>query len=217
MRDNPIHFFLLSLVGQIQDQAGLGPWRLPMVLIYWLMLTGGIAVAIYVWRRDAEQRTGTHLAIFALRYVAASMWYLGTLWKLPFPVSDGFRDWMMMTVKYSAFQLHADFMQVFLDHIAVVQPLVFMLELFFAASLMLGFLVRFTGVVAGLFALNLLIGLYNHPTEWAWTYIAIICLNGMFAATQAGRSLGLDRLLATGSFPGLDNTAGFARTLRWAS
>src|ERR1700712_3591846 len=98
MRENPIHFFLLSLVGQIQDQAGLGAWRVPMVVIYWLMLTAGFATAGTVWRRDPEQRTASPLAIFGLRYVAASMWYLGTLWKLPFPVSDGFRDWMTMTV-----------------------------------------------------------------------------------------------------------------------
>lgn len=217
MRDNPVHFFFLSLMGQIQDQVGLGTWRIPMVALYWVMLTAGVAVAIYVWRRDPQQRTISHLSIFGLRYVAASMWYLGTLWKLPFPVSDGFRDWMTMTVKYSAFQIHSDFMQVFLDHISVVQPLVFMLELFFALSLMTGFLVRFTGIVSALFALNLLIGLYNHPTEWAWTYVAIICLNGMFAATQAGRSLGVDRLLATRTFPGIDNDRRIMAILRLAT
>ena len=82
-----------------------------------------------------------------------------------------------------------------LNNIAVVQPLVYLLEVFFAASLAFGFAVRLTGVVAALFILNLLIGLYNDPTEWVWTYVEIMCAHGMFAADGAGRSLGLDHLL----------------------
>jgi uncharacterized membrane protein YphA (DoxX/SURF4 family) len=87
-------------------------------------------------------------------------------------------------------------MQIFVSHIAVVQPLVYLLEVFFTASLMLGFMVRLSGALAALFTLNLLIGLYNDPTEWVWTYVGIICAHGMFAASQAGRSFGLDNLLA---------------------
>jgi hypothetical protein len=70
-----------------------------------------------------------------------------------------------------------------------------MLEVFFAASLAFGFAVRFTGVIAALFIFNLLIGLYNDPTEWVWTYVGIMCAHGMFAADGAGQSLGLDHLL----------------------
>ena len=46
-----------------------------------------------------------------------------------------------------------------------------------------------------LFTAHLCTGLHNDPTEWAWTYGAIIAAHGMFAATEAGRSLGLDNLL----------------------
>ena len=123
------------------------------------------------------------------------MWWLGTLWKLPLPVSAGFKFWLEQTVKYSSWQPHADFMQVFLDHIALVQPLVYLSEVFFTASLMLGLLVRLSGTLAALFTLNLLIGLYNDPTEWPWTYVGIIAAHAMFAVTGAGRSLGLDNLL----------------------
>jgi hypothetical protein len=84
---------------------------------------------------------------------------------------------------------------VFLDHIAFVQPLVYLLEVFFAVSLAFGFAVRFTGIVAALFIFNLLIGLYNDPTEWVWTYVGIMAAHGMFAADGAGRALGLDFLL----------------------
>lgn len=213
MCDNPIHFFLQSLVGEIGDQAVLHFIKWPIVALWWLMIGGGIAIAVHVWRTDPAQRTATHLTIFATRMVAAGMWYLGTLWKLPWPVSDGFKDWLGNTVKYSSFQWHADIMQVFLDHIDIVQAPVFVLETFLGFSLMWGVFVRFSGVLGALFTFNLLIGLYNHPTEWAWTYIAIICCHVMFAATQAGRSLGLDHLVATGRFA----RGGVIDRLRWAT
>jgi uncharacterized membrane protein YphA (DoxX/SURF4 family) len=107
-------------------------------------------------------------------------------------------------------------MQVFADHIAVVQPLVFLLETFFAFSLMFGFMVRVSSLLAALFTFNLLIGLYNDPTEWAWTYIAIIYGHVMFFATQSGRSLGLDYLIAQGRLvrPGTET---LTRRIRWAT
>ena len=145
------------------------------------------------------------------------MWYLGSLWKLPLPVSPGFQFWMENTVKYSSFQLHADIMQLFLDHIAIAQPLVYLLEVGLTASLMLGFMVRLSGIVGALFIANLLIGLYNDPTEWPWTYVGVICAHGMFAATQAGRSFGLDNLLAKRLIPILRDTGPVARAVRWAT
>jgi hypothetical protein len=85
-------------------------------------------------------------------------------------------------------------MQFFLTNIAFVQPVIYLLEVFFAASMAFGFAVRLSGTLAALFTFNLLIGLYNDPTEWVWTYVGIICAHGMFAASGAGQSLGLDFL-----------------------
>lgn len=195
MRDNPIHTFFLFMTGSIPDQLALGELRWLTVAFYWLVFLGGIAVAVLNWRRDPAQRTAHHLGVFALRFLAAGMWYLGILWKLPLPVSDGFKFWLGETVKYSSFQLHADFMQFMLNHIAIAQPLVFLSEIFFTVSLMLGVAVRLSGILAALFTLNLMIGLYNDPGEWPWTYVGIICAHGMFAAAHAGRSLGLDNLI----------------------
>jgi uncharacterized membrane protein YphA (DoxX/SURF4 family) len=199
--DNPIHTFLQFMTGQIPDQVSLGGLRWFTVALYWLLLIGSIAVMVYNWQRDPEQRTAHHLSVYAMRVVTAGMWYLGTLWKLPLPVSGGFKYWMEQSVKFSSFHLHAEIMQVFLDHIGIVQPLVYLLEIFFTASLMLGFMVRLSGILAALFTFNLLIGLYNDPTEWPWTYVGIIIAHGMFAATQAGRSFGLDNLVAKRMIP----------------
>jgi hypothetical protein len=99
----------------------------------------------------------------------------------------------------------------------MVQPLVFLLETALAVSLMLGVAVRLAGVVGVLFILNLLIGLYNDPTEWPWTYVGIICTHGMFAVSQAGRSLGVDNLVAKRLIPGVRYNGVVARALTLAS
>ena len=128
MPDNPIHTFFQVLGGNLPDQLSLGEFRWFEVALYWVLLIGSLAIAYSNWRMDATQRTGTHVSIYAMRLVSAGMWYLGSLWKLPLPVSGGFKFWLENTVKYSSFHAHSAIMQVFLDHIALVQPLVFLLE-----------------------------------------------------------------------------------------
>ena len=154
MPDNPIHTFFQILGGTLPDQISAGGYRWFEVALYWVLLIGSLAIAYTNWRMDATQRTGTHVSIYAMRLVSAGMWYLGSLWKLPLPVSAGFQFWLDNTVKYSSFHGHAAIMQVFLDHITLVQPLVFLLETALAVSLMLGFMVRLAGVVGALFILN---------------------------------------------------------------
>jgi len=205
MRDNPIHSWYQVMTGQIHDQLALGEFRWVMVVLAWVLFFGGIGVAVTCWVTAPEQRTLKNLLTFAMRFCSAGMWYLGTLWKLPWPVAHGFKDWLTNTVTYSSFGWHAAIMRVFLDHIAIVDPLVTLLEVFLAASFALGFAVRFGGALAALFILNLLVGLYNDPTEWVWTYSGLICAHGMFSLNSAGQALGLDYLLqkrrffATGS------------------
>jgi uncharacterized membrane protein YphA (DoxX/SURF4 family) len=195
MRDSPIHSFIQVMTGQIHDQLALGAYDPLVVIEAWVLFLGGLAIAAYVWRTMPAQRTAAHLATFGLRFAFAGLWYLGTLWKLPWPVSHGFKEWLTNTVTYSSFGWHAAIMQVFLDHIALVQPLVYLAETFFAIAMAFGIFVRLAGALAALFVLNLLVGLYNDPTEWVWTYVGIIGAHGMFAVTGAGQSLGLDAVL----------------------
>ena len=157
------------------------------------------------------------LSIYAMRLVSAGMWYWARCGSCRCRYQAGFKFWLENTVKYSSFHAHSAIMQVFLDHIALVQPLVFLLETALAVSLMLGFMVRLAGVVGVLFILNLLIGLYNDPTEWPWTYVGIICTHGMFAVAQAGRSFGIDNLLAKRLIPGLRHDGPVARAIALAS
>jgi hypothetical protein len=73
---------------------------------------------------------------------------------------------------------------------------VFLTELSLAIAFILGFLVRPMGVVGILFVLHLWLGLYLHPAEWPWLYIFLIFGQGFFFLNNAGKSLGLDALLA---------------------
>ncbi len=216
MRDNPFHTFYQFMTGQIPDQVALGGYRWLMVALYWALLAGAFAVAAWNWRRDPQQRTGYHIGMFATRLTMAGMWALGSLWKLPLPVSGGFRFWLEQSVKYSSFQWHADLMRVFLANIAIAGPMVFLLEVFLTASLMLGVMVRVSGTIAALFTLNLLFSLYNDPSEWPWTYVGIIIAHGLLATVQAGRSLGVDNLLARGLLPVPGDGRPFGRVVRWA-
>jgi hypothetical protein len=43
---------------------------------------------------------------------------------------------------------------------------------------------------------QLWLGLYLSPTEWPWLYIFLIFVQGFFVLDNAGRSLGLDAILA---------------------
>ncbi len=195
MNDNPIHNIFQFLLGTTPSQTSLGELRWFTLILYWALFAGGIAVAVTVWRRDPAQRNARNILVFLLRFTMASMWFSGTLWKLPLPVSDAFKFWLGATVKYSSFGWHAAFMNLFVQHIALVQTPVYLLELCLTASLMLGFAVRLAGTIGALFILNLLIGLYNDPTEWVWTYVGLLTAHAMFVLDAAGRSLGIDAIL----------------------
>lgn len=217
MRDNPIHSFFLFMTGQLGDQIAAGGMRWVTVVYFWLLAAVSIAVVVINWQRDPSQRTANNVAICALRFLGAGMWFVGSLWKLPLPVSGGFKFWMDSTVKFSSWQFHADIMQFLNGFIVIVGPLIYLLEVSLATSLMLGLLVRLSGTIGALFIFNLMIGLFNDPTEWVWTYVGLIGMFGMFAATGAGRSLGLDNIIAKRLLPVFEADSPLLRVVRWAT
>jgi hypothetical protein len=76
-----------------------------------------------------------------------------------------------------------------------MQPIVFLAEISFATSLILGLGVRLFALLATAFPLHLWLGLYLHPAEWPWNYIFLAVIMALFVAYAAGRSLGADALL----------------------
>jgi uncharacterized membrane protein YphA (DoxX/SURF4 family) len=196
MHPNPFTDLLSFLFGTAHDYNPFGAARYISVLFYLSVIAGSFYIAWRNWSTDPAQRTSKHVFIWLMRLVMAGMWYQGTLWKLPLPVADGFVYWVGALAKYTAFAPHAWLVKtVFLPYIFLLQPVVYLTEIFFTVTLSLGLLTRLAGLVAVLFTAHLWIGLYNDPTEWPWTYMAIMAAHGMFVAAEAGRSLGLDNLL----------------------
>ena len=202
MTANPITDLIHFLVGNTGDYNRFGSVKYVSVAFYLLLLAAGAYVAWLNWSRDPGQRTSRNLWILVMRVVAGGMWFQGTIWKLPLPIADGFKFWLTQEGKFSAIPLQSAVVRdVLLPHIALLQVPVYALEIFFTVSLTLGIAVRLSGVIAVLFTLQLWLGLYNDPTEWPWTYMAIVFAHGMFVTAEAGRSLGLDNLLRRNEAP----------------
>ena len=192
----PIGDVFNFLVGDTSDYGHLGPAKYLSVIFYLVLLVAGLIVAGRNWQDDPAQRTGRNVIVLAMRILAGAMWFQGTIWKLPLPVSGGFSYWLVQEGRYGAIPLYSALIRdVLVPNIALLQTPVYLLEIFFTVTLTLGFAVRLSGVVAALFTLQLWFGLYNDPTEWPWTYIAIVIAHAMFAVDEAGRRLGLDSLL----------------------
>ncbi|GAC1346025.1 MAG: hypothetical protein NVSMB18_27090 [Acetobacteraceae bacterium] len=199
MKTDPFSDSLSFLIGATSDHASLGPWRYPIAALFVALLAGSIAIAVMVWGRDPAQRRASALWTWLFRVLIGIMWFQGSIWKLPFPVSGGLQYWTEQMAKNAAFPFVGDLVQsVMLPIIAIVDPLVYAAELGLAVSFMLGVAVRPIAVLGALYTLGLWIGLYRHPDEWPWEYIFLAVVQGEFALHAAGRSLGLDAWVPTG-------------------
>jgi hypothetical protein len=196
MPSNPFTDVVHFLTATTSDYLKQGSWRYLILALFWALLLAGIAVALRNWREDSAQRTGRHLGVWLVRVLIGCMWFQGMLWKLPLPVSDGLRYWTEQEATHAAFEFHRTFIKdVVLPHMTIFGPIVFLAELAFAASMMLGLAVRLVGVLAIAYVLQLWLGLYGSPAEWPWTYIFLATLMFLFVLESAGRSLGLDAWL----------------------
>jgi uncharacterized membrane protein YphA (DoxX/SURF4 family) len=178
-------------------------WPTP---VFWLLLLGSIAVAIYVLRTMPQQRTATDIGNWFIRVLIGCMWWQQTLWKLPLSYTDqpgtafgstGLAHWMIIEGKSAAIPLQADFVNhIVLPHFYLFAPVVYGMEALTAVSLILGLFVRLGGIVGALQILNLWLGLYNAWGEWPWTYMFLLLLMIAFALHRYGRSLGIDAIIA---------------------
>jgi uncharacterized membrane protein YphA (DoxX/SURF4 family) len=213
MRTNPFYDAWLFLIGAADYPDEIGAWKYILVALYWGLLLGSCLIAAINWRNDPSQRDSTHAATWVCRVLIGSMWFQGCLWKLPLPVSGGFEYWTQQLEKYAAFAPHRWLVtHIFLPNLSFINPLVFLAEISFAISLILGGGVRFFAALAVLFAVHLWFGLYLHPGEWPWEYVFIAVIHVLFVAYAAGRSLGADALLRQGNYHGI-----FARIVAMAT
>lgn len=196
MPTNPVTDVRHFLTATTSDYVHQGNWRYLILALFWALLLVSIAMAIRNWREDPTQRTARHLGIWLVRVLIGCMWFQGMLWKLPLPVSDGLQYWTEQESTSAAFEFHRTFLKdVVLPHMTIFGPIVFLAELVFAASMLLGLAVRFVSVLAFIYVLQLWLGLYGNSSEWPWTYMFLALLMFLFALEGAGRSLGFDAWL----------------------
>jgi uncharacterized membrane protein YphA (DoxX/SURF4 family) len=172
--------------------------------VYWLLVLGSIAIALYAWRNIPSQPSWSNLGDWLCRFFIGSMWWQQTLWKLPpyytdnpsEPTTTGLYFWMTRMSESAAIPLQADFVKhIVLPHFYWFAPIVYGLEVLTAVSLILGVFVRFWGLIGALQILNLWLGLYNAEGEWPWTYFFLLTLQVIFALHRYGRSLGIDAII----------------------
>jgi uncharacterized membrane protein YphA (DoxX/SURF4 family) len=198
MPNNPITDIWQFLTAATPDHLELGNWRYLFGALFAGLLIASITIGLRNWSRDPEQRTGQHLGTWLVRTLIGCMWFQGMLWKLPLPASSGLQYWTEQMASRAAFDIHRELVRdVLLPHLALFGPFVFLAELTFAVSMMLGLGVRLVGTVAILFVANLWLGIYRpgDPAEWPWSYMFLMMLMFFFALYGAGRSLGLDAAL----------------------
>jgi hypothetical protein len=195
---NPFSDFWYFLIGNTEDHNALGSWKYLFVALFLALLAASIAIAVRNWQEDPAQRTATHLSTWFLRVLVGGMWFQGMLWKLPLPVSGGLKYWTEQMAERAAFAFHRELVtSVYLPYLHFLNPILFLAELTFAVSLILGLGVRLIGALAIIFVLHLWLGIYRpgDPAEWPWSYVFLAMVMFMFALHAAGRSLGLDAWL----------------------
>jgi uncharacterized membrane protein YphA (DoxX/SURF4 family) len=195
---NPLTDIWQFLTATTSDYVDLGGWRFVILALFWGLFIASLVLAFLNLRDDPAQRTGHAIGIAVVRVLIGCMWFEGMLWKLPLPASDGLSYWTEQETTRAAFEIHRMFMKDFvLPHLAIFGPFVFLAELTFATSMILGFAVRLAGVLAILFVVQLWLGIYRpgDPAEWPWSYMFLAMLMFVFALEGAGRCLGLDAWL----------------------
>jgi len=200
MRTTPFYdawLFLTGMTGE-HDASGVG-WLLTALFL--ALLVASTWIAIKNWQQDPAQRTIGHLSTWFMRVMIGTMWYQGSIWKLPFPVSGGFAASVNPIGEYAAFEFHRWIAKnVFVPLLPVLDPLVYLTELSLAIAFILGFLVRPMGVIGVLFVVHLWLGLYRQAEEWPWLYVFLMFVQALFLVHNAGRSLGLDAMVARRPF-----------------
>ena len=144
MRFNPFYDTWEFLLGRTNDHMLAGPFVAWLLTLGFLaLLAAGAWIAWQEWHEDPVQRTSANIYTWAMRTLIGCMWFQGSLWKLPLPVSGGLSYWTQQMAEHAAFSAHAWLVtHILLPGLAFFNPLVYLIELGLAVSLILGILVR---------------------------------------------------------------------------
>ncbi len=133
------------------------------------------------------------------RVLMGLLWLYSLRWKLPPDFESStetpLREWLELEVEHAAFGFYGDLIDsLVLPNFMLFAWLIFLAELAVGLSLLLGAFTR-TGAAVGLMlSLNLLVGLFEVPGEWPWSYILMAMWHGTLLMSNAGHVWGLDGL-----------------------
>ena len=216
---NPLSDFWDFVIGKTDYNNALCFWKYLFVVLFLALIVASVIIAIRNWQEDPSQRSWSHLATWFVRVLVGGMWFQGMLWKLPLPVSGGLKYWTEQMADRAAFAFHRELAtEIYLPYLYVFNPIIFLAELAFAVSLILGLGVRLVGALAIIFVLHLWLGIYRpgSPAEWPWSYVFLAIVMFFFALHAAGRSLGLDAWLRRHVRAVRDGTGFFGKLLNLA-
>lgn len=174
----------------------------PLGAIFGVLLVSSVVIAAVNLRLYPEQRTLSHAWNWFVRIAIGGLWWQQSLWKTP-PTygadadgNGGLHFWVEQMVQYASTPLQSHLVEnVILKHFALLAPQVYAGEVLVAVLLMLGLFGRVSSIVGALMAVNLWLGLYRSPTEWAWEYFFLVVIQVTFLVVKPGRSWGLDGLM----------------------
>ena len=174
----------------------------PLAPIFWALLLGSLALAVYNLVRCPQQRTLIHAWNWFARISIGGLWWQQSLWKTP-PTygvdasgNGGLLYWMKQMIQGASIPLQSHFVaNVVLPHFSAFALQVYLGEVLVAVLLILGLFGRVSAILGALMALNLWLGLYRVPSEWAWEYFFLVVIQVTFLIVRPGRSWGADALI----------------------
>jgi thiosulfate dehydrogenase (quinone) large subunit len=141
----------------------------------------------------------SRLLIPAVRIVAGLLWLENLNWKRPGDFGQRQKNGLFKYVQYGIDHKVLTPYSWVLQHVIVKHITLFgwstlLLESFLAASLLVGWKVRWVSLIGATQALAIGLSVLNSPGEWPWSYYLMIALHLALFALAAGQIAGLDGL-----------------------
>ena len=151
----------------------------------------------------------------AVLRIAFGLMYLDmAVQKAPWRNYGWLEGFIHQEIAHPAFGWYAAFLRdLVLPNLAVFGMLTFVTELALGLALLTGTLTRLAGAAGFLWQVNIAIGAFNVPGEWYWIWPLLTLPQFVFAASGAGRVLGVDAILR----PAASGAGGWARLVRAAT
>ncbi|MBI2369989.1 MAG: hypothetical protein HYV08_07100 [Deltaproteobacteria bacterium] len=144
----------------------------------------------------ASQWGGPGVAVAIFRIMFGLLYLDMALQKAPWKNFGWLQGFIYTEIKNPTFGFYKAFLEgVVLPYFPLFGWLTFLTELALGVALVLGALTLLAGVGGALWQLNIAMGAFSVPNEWPWVWVLLIAPQLVFAATRAGRTLGVDRLL----------------------